>query len=86
VPANAKIIGPNEHESRYVYDILANNMTDIHPEVHSTDSHGINAVNFTLLRLLYGCQFAPRYSDIREKVGTSLYGFQHPTKYDENGS
>jgi hypothetical protein len=31
-------------------------------------------------RGLYGCQFAPRYSDIREKVGTSLYGFQHPTK------
>jgi len=80
---NAKVISPNDHESRYVYDILANNTTDIRPEVHSTDSHGINAVNFALLHLLTGYEFAPRYSDIREKTGTSLYGFQHPTKYDE---
>ncbi len=79
---NAKIIGANEHESRYLYDLLKSNTTDIVPEIHSTDSHGINAVNFAILNIS-GYQFAPRYKDIREKAGTSLYGFQHPTKYDE---
>ncbi|MGC1952261.1 MAG: Tn3 family transposase, partial [Gammaproteobacteria bacterium] len=83
VSPNAKIIGANEHESRYLYDLLKSNTTDIVPEIHSTDSHGINAVNFAILNIS-GYQFAPRYKDIREKVGTSLYGFQHPTKYDED--
>jgi hypothetical protein len=77
VPANARVIGANEHESHYVYDILANNTSDIDPEVHSTDSHGVNEVNFALLHI-FGYQFALRYKDIREKIGTSLYGFQHP--------
>jgi TnpA family transposase len=80
---NTKIIGANEHESRYLYDLLKSNTTDIVPEIHSTDSHGINAVNFAILNIS-GYRFAPRYKDIREKVGASLYGFQHPTKYDEN--
>jgi len=38
VPVNAKIIGANEHESHYVFDILKNNTTDIQPEVHSTNA------------------------------------------------
>ena len=83
ISPNTKIIGANEHESRYLYDLLKSNTTDIVPEIHSTDSHGINAVNFAILNIS-GYRFAPRYKDIREKVGTSLYGFQHPTKYDEN--
>ncbi len=83
VSPNAKIIGANEHESRYLYDLLKSNTTDIVPEIHSTDSHGINAVNFAILNI-FDYRFAPRYKDIRKKIGTSLYGFQHPTKYDEN--
>ena len=49
VPINADIIGANDHESHYVFDILFNNTTDIRPEVHSTDTHGTNEVNFALL-------------------------------------
>ena len=49
VPINAKIIGANDHESHYVFDILFNNTTSIQPEVHSTDTHGTNEVNFALL-------------------------------------
>jgi TnpA family transposase len=40
IPINAYIIGANEHESHYVFDILFNNTTDIQPEIHSTDTHG----------------------------------------------
>ena len=59
-----------------------NNTTDIRPEVHSTDTHGTNEVNFALLHM-FGYQFAPRYRDFYEKVQTSLYGFKHPSQYAE---
>ena len=81
IPVNAEIIGANEHESHYVFDILYNNTTDIQPEVHSTDTHGTNEVNFAILHL-FGYQFAPRYKDIHDKISSSLYGFKHPSQYD----
>jgi len=80
VPVNAQIIGANEHESHYVFDRLFNNTTDIDPDVHSTDTHGTNEINFALLHV-FGYQFAPRYRDIQEKVQKALYGFKHPTQY-----
>jgi TnpA family transposase len=81
IPPNATIIGANEHESHYVFDILFNNTTDIQPEVHSTDTHGSNEVNFAIL-YLFGYQFAPRYMDIYDRVSTSLYGFKQPSQYE----
>ena len=72
--------GRNDHESHYVFDLLFNNTTDIQPEVHSTDTHGTNEVNFALLHL-FGYQFAPRYRDIYDKVPEALYGFNHPSQY-----
>ena len=82
IPIHATIIGANEHESHYVLDLLLNNTTDIRPEVHSTDTHGTNEVNFALLHV-FGYQFAPRYRDFSEKVQASLYGFKHPSQYAE---
>ncbi|MGA7932778.1 MAG: Tn3 family transposase [Kovacikia sp.] len=83
VPINAQIIGANEHESHYVLDLLFNNTSDIQPKVHSTDTHGTNEVNFALLHC-FGYQFAPRYRDIYDKVSQVLYGFKHPSQYDED--
>jgi TnpA family transposase len=80
---NAKNLGANEPENNFVFDMLYNNTTDIHPEIHSTDTHGTNEVNFAILNF-FGYSFAPRYKDIYTKVATSLYGFKHPTSYDEN--
>ena len=82
IPVNAKIIGANEHESHYVFDVLFNNSTKIQPEIHSTDSHGSNQVNFALLHL-FGYRFAPRFKDIYDTVTKSLYGFRHPTHYPD---
>lgn len=82
IPVNARIIGANEHESHYVFDVLFNNSTKIQPEVHSTDTHGSNQVNFALLHL-FGYQFAPRFKDIYETVTKTLYGFQHPSRYPD---
>lgn len=80
VPINAQIIGANEHESHDVFDILFNNTTDIQPDIHSTDTHGTNEVNFALLHV-FGYQFAPRYRDLQTKVREALYGFKHPSQY-----
>ncbi len=81
VPINVRIFGANDHESHYVFDVLYNNTTDIKPTIHSTDTHGTNQVNFTLLSM-FGYQFAPRYRDLRDKMDT-LYGFKNPREYDE---
>ncbi len=65
-----------------MFDILFNNTTEVQPEVHSTDTHGTNEVNFAILHL-FGYQFAPRYKDIHNKVSKSLYGFKHPNQYND---
>jgi TnpA family transposase len=80
IPINARVIGANEHESHYVFDLLFNNTTEVQPTIHSTDTHGSNPVNFALLHF-FGYQFAPRYRDLYDKVRTSLYGFKHPSRY-----
>ncbi|MCP4420292.1 MAG: Tn3 family transposase, partial [Chloroflexi bacterium] len=82
VPLNAQVIGTHEHESHYVFDLLVNNTTTVQPTIHSTDTHGANHVNFALLHV-FGYQFAPRYKDIYDKVRTGLYGFKHPSQYDD---
>jgi TnpA family transposase len=58
---NARVIGANEHESHYIFDLLYNNSSEIKPDVLSTDTHGVNHVNFALLDL-FGYCFAPRYA------------------------
>jgi len=83
VPLNAQVIGAHEHESHYVFDLLVNNTTTVQPTIHSTDTHGTNHVNFALLHV-FGYQFAPRYKDIYDKVRTGLYGFKHPSQYDDS--
>lgn len=80
VPINARIIGANEHESHYVFDVLFNNATDILPDTHSTDTHGANQVNFGLLHL-FGYRFAPRYRNFRRVIESGLYSFNHPNQY-----
>jgi len=82
VPLNARLIGAHDHESQFVFDLLFNNTTEIQPEVHSTDTHGTNQVNFALLSI-FGYQFAPRYASLQENVRTALYGFQHPSQYGD---
>ena len=83
VPINARNISADDHESHYVFDILYNNSTDVQPEIHSTDSHGGNRLNFALLHVFGGDQYAPRYKDICDKVQSSLTAFQHPSRYGD---
>lgn len=83
IPINARIIGANEHESHYVFDILFNNTTTVQPQIHSTDVHGINHLNFALLHL-FGYQFAPRYKDLYQQIQAGLHGFKAPADYPDD--
>ncbi len=80
IALNADVIGANEHESHYVFDIIHNNTSDIDPDIHSTDTHGTNQVNFAILNM-FGYQFAPRYKNFPAKVTSSLVGFQPIESY-----
>lgn len=79
IPVNAKVIGANEHESYFVFDLLFNNPTQIQPAVHSTDTHGSNKVNFAILDF-FGYRFAPRYKNFPKETN-KLVGFKKTTKY-----
>ena len=67
----AQVIGSNEHESHYILDLVYNNTSDIKPDILSTDTHGVNHVNFALLDL-FGYTFAPRYAQF-SRVIESLF-------------
>jgi TnpA family transposase len=79
VPVNGKIIGSNDHESHYVFDILYNNTSEIKSKLHSTDSHGSNKVNSFIL-YMFDYMFAPRYKKISNK-GDKICGFKKPSQY-----
>lgn len=64
VPVNTKIIGANEYEGHFAFDLLYNNTSDIQPFTLSTDNHGTNNVNFAILDL-FGYRFAPRYAKVK---------------------
>ena len=81
IPVNAKIIGANEHESHYVFDLLFNNSSEIIPDRHSTDTHGTNQVNFILLHV-FGHMFAPRYAKLGSR-SKMIYGFKNPKQYGD---
>jgi hypothetical protein len=54
-------------------------VSGIRPQVHSTDTHGTNQVNFWTL-YTFDYQFAPRYRDLHKKIG-SLVGRHPPGHY-----
>lgn len=67
VPINCKIIGANEHESHYTYDIIYNNTSDVNPDAISGDMHSINRVNFAVLDSISKL-FMPNFTDPEEQV------------------
>jgi TnpA family transposase len=80
IPTNTKIIGSDDHESHFVFDILYNNTSDIQSDRHSVDTHGTNKVNFLILHA-FGYEFAPRYRDISSKSET-ICGFKDIKQYE----
>ena len=65
VPVSTQVIGANEYEGHFAFDLLYNNSSDIQPNTLSTDTHGTNNVNFAILDF-FGYTFAPRYAKMKK--------------------
>ncbi|MCX7091624.1 MAG: Tn3 family transposase [Legionellales bacterium] len=81
LPLCTKIIGANEHESHYLFDMLNSNTSDIEIAAVSGDMHSINRVNFIIL-FLFGYRFMPRFTQLDKKAGNNLVSFDDPKNYN----
>jgi len=81
VPVNTRIIAANENESRYLFDLVYNNTSEIQPDYFSTDTEGSNRLNFFLLHSIERL-FAPRYRSLRAKT-ESIISFSDTKKFDK---
>ena len=79
VPINTMIIGANEHESRFFFDLIYNNTSEIQPDIFSTDTEGSNQLNFLLLHLIERL-YAPRYRSLGNK-SDSIICFSDPSRF-----
>jgi len=67
VPLETELIGANEHESHYVFDIYYHNTSDIVPTAITGDMHSVNKANFAILHW-FGPKFAPRFTSLQAQL------------------
>jgi TnpA family transposase len=67
VPLETLLIGANEHESQYLFDICYRNSTEIRPTVITGDMHSVNKANFAILDW-FGMQAAPRFTSLQAQL------------------
>jgi len=63
IPLQVELIGANERESYYVFDIWYNNTSDISPDVVTGDMHCVNKANFAIMHWFGGHLF-PRFTHL----------------------
>lgn len=63
IPLQTQLIGANEHESYFAFDIWYNNTSTVSPDVVTGDMHLINRANFALMHW-FGGKLYPRFTDI----------------------
>ncbi|CAL7961887.1 hypothetical protein MIDIC_340008 [Alphaproteobacteria bacterium] len=68
---NSYVIGSNEHESYYVFDIWYNNATSIEPQVITGDMHSVNKGNFAILHC-FGAQYKSRFTSLNYRAETNM--------------
>lgn len=79
IPLQTQLIGANEHESYFVFDIWHNNTADITPDIITGDMHSINKANFAIMQW-FGAKLYPRFSDL-EAQRKHLYCFPNHPEY-----
>ncbi|MEO8402642.1 MAG: Tn3 family transposase, partial [Gammaproteobacteria bacterium] len=79
IPINAKCIGPNEHESHHLYDVIYNNKTNISIDMVTGDGHSINQTNFVALDSI-DVEFIPSIKNIRMEA-EKLHSVNNPDQY-----
>jgi len=67
VPLETELIGANEHESHYVFDIWYHNTSAIVPTTITGDMHSVNKANFAVMHW-FGAKFAPRFTSLQAQL------------------
>jgi hypothetical protein len=67
VALQTDLLGANQHESHWVFDICYNNTSDIMPTTITGDMHSINKANFAIL-YCFGMNLAPRFTDMQAQL------------------
>ncbi|MDP2193937.1 MAG: Tn3 family transposase [Alphaproteobacteria bacterium] len=81
VPINAVLIGANMHESHFLFDLFYNNTSQIKPDILSTDTEGVNHINYLFLNVIDKL-FAPRYRSLSAKT-QSIISFEDPSYFSD---
>ena len=79
VALQTELLGANQHESYWVFDICYNNTSDIVPTTITGDMHSINMANFAILHW-FGMNLAPRFTNLQAQLkhlycGPGLEGY-----------
>lgn len=82
IPLQSEMIGANEHESHFVFDICFHNTSDIMPAVITGDMHSINKANFAILHW-FGLKLEPRFTSLEAQL-KHLYCGNDPTEYERH--
>ncbi len=67
VALQTELLGANQHESYWVFDICYNNTSDIVPTMITGDMHSINMANFAILNW-FGMNLAPRFTNMQAQL------------------
>ena len=67
VALQTQLLGANQHESYWVFDICYNNTSDIKPTMITGDMHSINMANFAILHW-FGMNLAPRFTNLHAQL------------------
>jgi TnpA family transposase len=67
VALQTELLGANQHESYWVFDICYNNTSDIMPTTITGDMHSINMANFAILHW-FGMNLAPRFTNLHAQL------------------
>jgi TnpA family transposase len=67
VALQTELLGANQHESYWVFDICYNNTSDIMPATITGDMHSINKANFAILHW-FGMNLAPRFTNLQAQL------------------
>ena len=81
IPLQVELIGANEHESYFVFDIWYNNTSNITPDIITGDMHCINKANFATMHWFNG-KLYPRFTDIQAQR-KHLYATSIKAEYDK---
>lgn len=77
IPLQTQLIGANEHESYFVFDIWYNNTTTILPDIITGDMHSINHANFAIMHWFNG-KLYPRFTNVEAQRKHLYCGAQYP--------